>query len=545
MEQIQQQVASARRRLALQQFLTIAPWALFTSLVIAAIGIAIPKIWVLNVAPVWWSLGWIGGGLAAAFLLSILWTILVCRTNLDAAVEIDRRFGLKERVSSALSLSNEERETEAGRALIADATRRVEVLVVKERFGVAATWRALLPLGPALVVFALVALTTDAAREQASAAADSAALREQIKKSTRELRDRLAKQQAEAKQKDLQEAAQLFKKLQQGLDDLDSTNQIDRKKALVKMNDLASEVAKRRDQLGDSNQAKNQFRRLNSISKGPADRMVNALQDGNFKKALEELKKISEKLNNAELTEEEKQKLADQLSQMQQKMQSMVDQQARAKQELQRQIQQKMTAGDVAAADKLQRQLDQLRQQDGQMERMQRLANSLGQCSECLQNGQAANASSQLARMASELESMQTEMDELATLNEIMDEIADAKDAMRNDGPMGDMFSQNSGMDGFGDSPGDGLGEGQGEGYRPEEESQTGEYKARERAQPKAGEAIRTGDAFGPNRAGLSMEELKAQMSSSLSNEADPLTDQRLPKAQREHVRQYNQRWRD
>ena len=46
------------------------------------------------------------------------------------------RFGLKERVSSTLALSPEERESAAGQALVADAVRRVEQIEVSERFGV-------------------------------------------------------------------------------------------------------------------------------------------------------------------------------------------------------------------------------------------------------------------------------------------------------------------------------------------------------------------------------------------------------------------------
>ena len=50
-----------------------------------------------------------------------------------SAIELDRRFGLKERVSSVLSLQSDELETEAGQALLTDAVRRVEDAVIEER----------------------------------------------------------------------------------------------------------------------------------------------------------------------------------------------------------------------------------------------------------------------------------------------------------------------------------------------------------------------------------------------------------------------------
>jgi len=159
-----------------------------------------------------------------------------------------------------------------------------------------------------------------------------------------------------------------------------------------------------------------------------------------------------------------------------------------------------------------------------------------------MENGQPEDAASQLAEMASELQDMQAELDELATLDEMMDEIADAKAAMR-EGEMNDMYSSLDGaMDQFGDMSNDGLGQGEGFGYRPEEETETGEYEARERAKPKAGEAVRIGDADGPNRSGITMEGVKQQIITALNNEADPLTDQRLPKSQQDHVREYYQR---
>jgi hypothetical protein len=59
------------------------------------------------------------------------------------------------------------------------------------------------------------------------------------------------------------------------------------------------------------------------------------------------------------------------------------------------------------------------------------------------------------------------------------------------------------------------------------------------RGNPKAGEAVRVGDAIGPNKAGQTLEGLKEEILSAVKNDSDPLTDQRLPKDQQEHVREY------
>lgn len=94
----------------------------------------------------------------------------------------------------------------------------------------------------------------------------------------------------------------------------------------------------------------------------------------------------------------------------------------------------------------------------------------------------------------------------------------------------------------FGD--GNGNGEGEGFGYRPESETETGVYESKVRGDPKAGEAVRIGDATGPNKPGLSVEGAKEEILSALKNDSDPLTDQRLPKDQQDHVREYIKRFK-
>src|SRR5262245_22733284 len=152
MEEIKRQVGRAQRRLVLNQFLTVIGWSLFASLIFAAIGLAVPRLWVINVAQQTWDWSWIGGGLAAGVLMASIWTYWIRRSRLDAAIEIDRRYGLKERVSSTLALTNEELTTEIGQALMTDAVRRVERIEIRDEFKVAPTWRFLLPLAPAIAI---------------------------------------------------------------------------------------------------------------------------------------------------------------------------------------------------------------------------------------------------------------------------------------------------------------------------------------------------------------------------------------------------------
>ena len=55
-------------------------------------------------------------------------------------------------------------------------------------------------------------------------------------------------------------------------------------------------------------------------------------------------------------------------------------------------------------------------------------------------------------------------------------------------------------------------------------------------------QAVRIGDATGPNQSGMSLQDVKEAIESELREDADPLTDQRLPRSQQDHVRQYYQK---
>ena len=90
--------------------------------------------------------GWMPFGLAA--VAALVWTLATGRGSVDAAIELDSRFGLKERVASALSLPAEQHDTEAGRALIDDAVSRVERIDVAGRFALSPGRPLLLPLLP-------------------------------------------------------------------------------------------------------------------------------------------------------------------------------------------------------------------------------------------------------------------------------------------------------------------------------------------------------------------------------------------------------------
>ena len=79
MQELQRQVRVARRRMALQSFLSMLPWTLTGFLLIAAVGVAVPKRYPLPVDTTVWNVAWIGGALAAGVILAAI--LAFCRRH--------------------------------------------------------------------------------------------------------------------------------------------------------------------------------------------------------------------------------------------------------------------------------------------------------------------------------------------------------------------------------------------------------------------------------------------------------------------------------
>lgn len=553
MEEIKRQVGRAQRRLVLQQFFLICGWSLFATLLIAVIGLAIPRLWALPIVQQTWDLSWIAGGIAVGLLIALLWTFLIRRTHLDAAIELDRRFGLKERVSSTLALSSQELSSDIGQALVTDASRRIERIDVREQFQVSPTWRIALPIAPAIAIAALVMLPAAAMKQAQATSTPPEEVKKQIKTATIKLQEKLRDTQKRNEELGLKDG-DLLKEVNRELDKLVSKDTADRKEALIKINDLAKEVEKRKQDLGGAEKVRKDLDKLKDIAKGPADKMADALKEGDFGKAEEEMKKLAAELNAGTLSKEDQEKLAKQLEQAKEKLEQAVQQQQENRERLKQQIQQKISEGNVGEAARLQQQLDQLEANADEQEAMlQQLADKFGEAAKNLQaEGDPKKAAEQLDKLAADLAKMEKQLDEAANLQEVLDQLEDAKDALNcqacqgqgcaqcqgaaDDGKMGSKSGRNQGNGK--------TGRGEGSGARDEEETDKGFYDTRVSTDPKAGQSVKIGEVGGPNKAGKSLEAIKEEIKSSLAKEPDALEDVTLPRDQRENAKQYFERFR-
>lgn len=552
MEEINKKISLARRRLMLNQFLKIIAGSLFLGFVVIAIGIAVPKIWHLNSlgtdeASQFWNAAWIIGGAVATLFTAAGITIANRQSISDVAVEVDRRFNLKSRLSSATTMTTQQRRSAAGEALAADAAHQAEVIDVGEQFPLQPHWSIALPLIPILLVGVL--LTVPNAQPETPPLPPASNMRDvsEVKSAVEELKKKV-------REKDL---ANGLSNIELNFDDIqnsitDAKNDVSqdaRKKTLIKLNDVKKQIAQEQSKLGSSKDFKAALNKLKNVGQGPAKKLADAMQKGDFKAAEKAIQELANKLKSGDLSKSEQQRLAKDLQQMAKQFQDLAQAQQQEKRELEKQIAQAVQQGDLEKAAKLQQKLEQLEKQDPQKRRMQDLAKQLQQCAKCLnpgqqpagkngqsappQDGQMQNAQSQMQDMGDQLEDfakqmrqMQIEMDQLQDLEDLQDAIEQCKNGMCPGGKPGD-------------KPGNGMGEGNGFGDRPQQQEVTGNYKSRVRGKLQQGQLVITGKADGENITGRTTREAREIVAATMSSQSDPLENQVLPKSQREHAKQY------
>jgi hypothetical protein len=531
--------------LILEQFVGRLVWCLLAAFTVAAIAVAVPRLVAIDNLPVNWDAIWLLGALGGGLVAAGAWTIITSRSQLDAAIEIDRRFELRERVASSLSLGPEDQASEAGRAVVNDALRAVSRIDVDEKFRVKLDRRAWWPLVPAAIVFALVTFVDP---QQAQSSLDPAAVNvtKQVKKSLESPRKKLEELRKKAEERDLEAAKDLLKKLELGTKELTEKKSVDRTKAAVKLNDLAKALEERRQQFGGKDGLKEQFQNMKNLGAGPAEKAAEAMKQGDWQKAMQEIEKLAKDLNAGKLSKDDIQKLAKQLQQMKEKMEAAAQARQQAMDDLKKQIEQQKRQGNLAKAGELQQKLDQMQNKQQQMQQMQQMAQQLAQMQQALQQGDNKKAADAMNQMAQQLAQMQQQMDELEMLDAALDQLEMAKDAMACEMCMGEGCQQcQANFANMGDmrenfeEGGMGMGAGRGSGPRPDERNNTNSRDTQVKQKQRQGAATFGGMVTGPNLKGEVVQNIKEEMATLSAEPADPLTIDRLPQSRRQHAKQY------
>jgi len=549
MNEINRQVTRAQQRLIMGRFFRILGWTVFVALFIAAIAVAVPKIWYLDIGNDGllgnWNALWIGGAIG----LSILFTGIAAWRNgenrMQAAVEVDSRFRLKERLSSAMTLDDSLAESEVGQALLGDATERVEAIDIRDQFGFKPRWSAMLPLVPAAILIILLFVPNALAAEPVPDKSKTTIDKKEIKVAVENAKKRLKKRAERLTTSGLKDAMEGLKAIDKKIDKISEGSEKEKKEALVKLNDIKKQVADRQNKIGGAKDLKESFSKLAKTAKGPAKKITDAMKAGDFKAAKDAIKDLAEKLKQGKLSETEKKQLAKDIKKLAEQMKGMAKKHDQAKRDLKEKIKQAQQEGDLDKAAKLQKKLDGLKAKDQQNQKMKKMADQLQECSDCMKPGdggkpkpgengqqQMKQAGDALDDLAEQMEGLQQELEELKDLEDFQDDLDQIKQNMQGgqcDGPDNDKENWADWANG----------KGRGGGKRESEEGDTGGYKSKVKGQLKRGQTVVTGSADGANRKGRSTTEARETVKTSMNLDTDPLENEKLPRSLRKHAQQY------
>jgi hypothetical protein len=538
MDIIRKQVLRARRLLWTQTFLRSISWFFIIAFSVCFAGMLVPKLVYLPYTFRAWGSLWMGCSAAIALLAGLLVSYLYRPTLLASAIEVDRRFALRERLSSTLQLPVSDLETKVGSALLEDAQSKAERIDVRDQFPVRLT-----PQSPwvMLPVLACVALfwVPDAELPQGTLLATKSSERlTNIKNQTKPILAQIKKQRESLEEKGLQEAADEFKKLEKKLEDLQKTETLDAKKLLSSFNEIKKELEQRKESLGGADNLKKAFEGMKDIDKGPADKMSEALKKGDFEKASDEVEKMLDQLKSDKLTEAQKQQLAKQMEQLQKAIEKNAEQREQAMEQAKRDLEKAKQQGDDAAAQKIQKKLDQLQSEAKKAKAAQSIKDQLAKAQQAMEKGDKAEMQKALEELQGELGDLGDEQASLEEMEELAESLQDAKRGAAcgecNGEGCGECNSKKRGKD-----TKNGKSEGPGGGDREEKENDTKLFDSQVREQMRKGETVFGGKVGGPNRKGTTKEETRDAILSSKADDPEAIENLALPKAQRDQQRDY------
>ena len=639
MQEIEQVVAAAQRRLNLTLFLKLFVPALFAGLALVVAAWLAPKFWSLRS----WMPGlempaWYAGSLLVGLLLGValagfqLWRRRPTRleaavevdqryslrerlssalaldaksadsdagrallagfqlwrrrpTRLEAAVEVDQRYSLRERLSSALALDAKSADSDAGRALLADAAERAARIDVRDQFPIRLERRAAWLLLP-IAAIAGLALIPDATPPQPVVVTPVVNEQKPIEVAVEVAKKSLEEKAKQLEEQGLKDAAADLETLARKLDAVPAGAAELKKEALVKINDVREQLEQKRSELGDVDALKENLAKLKQAGEGAMEKLTQALADSDFEQARELVKELARKIKAGELSEQERQRLGEDLKKLAEAADKLVKEHEQAKRDLEAQMRQAQAEGNLQKAADLQRKLEQREAVERQMQQLRKAAENLQRAGEAVQPGQKQPGESKQkpsdqsksggqqqapkaspgpgqSEQSSEQKSGSNQGEEnLQQAQQALEDLAEQMEQMENDQEMGEQLQEleqelqdcKDGINGC-KNPGDNpsrkrsqrdfvQGEGNGHGKREVEENETGDYRSKVKGRIQKGETVTTGDADGPNLPGSSAAEARELIKSELNRQTDPLEDQQLPRAQREQAKEYFQRLR-
>ncbi len=432
-------IGKARRRLFGDSLLHSVGLGLSLGL---AVGLAwfLAEPWILSAPPE--GLRWIVVGAAAGLgmLAGLVWSLATRPTREAAALELDRRFDLRERVTTAVCLRPEDRDTPAGQALLADASAKVATIRVAEKFPIRPRWS----LGgvPALAAAIAAAFffyqpdTSSASNGDEAAAKAKALAATKLPADAKKLPTEKFTKQAVPDQLDRKKSNELLKleeELNLTMEKWKQNEPKDEQQAREKVAELTALEDKMKKfkemEYQKLKQMEQQLQQLDKLSKekefedGPAKEFNDALSKGNLKKAQEEVEELRKKVKENKVDAKDLAKLENQMKEM--KKQLGENKEAKEKMDqLKKKIDQAKKDGKDAEA--LERELDQMKAEMKQAnEQMEKLAQKMEKIRQMAQNGEMEKLAEELAQMGDQMKGIEGEIQDLDDADEYLQKLRD------------------------------------------------------------------------------------------------------------------------
>ncbi len=525
---LQRQLARVSRRLFLQGLVDSLAWCWAGALVLVAVWLLveplIPAAW-----PGWVSWAVPGGVGLAATVLAVVLAVLRAPNRLTAALTLDERFGLKERVTTSLSLDAHTASLPAGQALLADTAEHVAQLDVGERFPLRMRWNAaLVPLAGlalAAVIFFYNPTRTQATTNPGDEGKQPIANKEEVEKKIEEAKKK-AREKKQSEKAKPEKGDPFDDELQKILAKKHDTQEEVRDR-FKEITDLKEKIKRDQDDLKDRAQAmKDQLQQLNknagsNAKDGPAKEMQKALEKGDFKKAQEELEKLRKKMEDKEnpLTEKEKEQLQQQLKDMKEQLKRAAD-----PEEAKKELEQLKRDGKIDQ-EQFDKAMERIKQNAAKMspadkKQLEDIADALKAADQAMKDGDAQKAADALKQAGEAFKKSDDLMSEQDQDEEQLDQLAELQRALEN------------GMGGPG---------GIGAGRRPEgDPHKTGSYTSKLKGQndPKGAQEL-TGYAPGTSFKKKSSAEIAGEIKQASQDAPETIERQRIPRAASDMAKGY------
>jgi hypothetical protein len=345
---------------------------------------------------------WVGGSVGIAVVLSLLVAWWFHPSRRQAALMLDESFALKERISTCLELRPDEADSPAGQALLADTQKHIEKVHVPEAYPLTLSRRALLaPLALALTLLAALFCQVVTPRTSAKSEPVGPALKAELDNVSRALQE-MAKEKTPP-QGEKAPKGEALKQLMEEMNRLGERRPGSKEEARELLKDLTTledRLRKQEKAMSDRVEAMKQqaeeadrLRKKKKPDEQPTPR-EQALRDGDFSKAADELQRLSREMEKDTLSPEQREKMEKEMKDLSEQLERLKDVKEKDAKEREQQ------GGEEFSPEEL----EQMRQLDAaEAQALQELADELKEIEKALKEGKDGEAAEKLKKLAEKM----------------------------------------------------------------------------------------------------------------------------------------------